>query len=308
MTEALVPYRTQSLEDTMTLGKVLAASGYFADSKEAAQAVVKVLAGSELGFGPIASMTGVNIIKGKVSLSANLIAAAIKRSGRYNYRVRKMTDTECTITFFENGEEIGVSTFTAADAKTAGLNGDNWRKFPRNMLFARAISNGAKWYCPDLSGGPLYTPDELGATVDGETGEVIDAPVAVKSQSFTVGPRLVPGANDGEQWEDAPANGAANGTAPGHDLGGDWDDERKRKAVDWAMRKHPDVFGHRRHAENALNKVMTDNPDLDNGELAQAWIDDCERRQTERDETFLSDAEMDEPTHADLDAQAAAEA
>ena len=106
----------------------------------------------------------------------------------------------------------------------------------------------------------------------------------------------------------ASTNGAPPATTPAHDMGGDWDDDRKRKAVDWAMRKHPDVFGHRRHAENALNKVMTDNPDLDNGELAQAWIDDCERRQTERDETFLSDAEMDELTHADLDAQAAAEA
>ena len=39
MTEALVPYTTRTLDDTMTLGKVLAQSGYFADSREAAQAV-----------------------------------------------------------------------------------------------------------------------------------------------------------------------------------------------------------------------------------------------------------------------------
>ena len=51
MTEALVPYETRTLADTMRLGEVLARSGYFADSREAAQAVVKVLAGSELGFG-----------------------------------------------------------------------------------------------------------------------------------------------------------------------------------------------------------------------------------------------------------------
>ena len=57
----------------------------------------------------------------------------------------------------------------------AGLDSNtNWRKYPRNMLFARAISNGARWYCPDLFGGsPVYTPDELGAEVDGETGEVL---------------------------------------------------------------------------------------------------------------------------------------
>uniref|UniRef100_A0A6M3L4C4 Uncharacterized protein n=1 Tax=viral metagenome TaxID=1070528 RepID=A0A6M3L4C4_9ZZZZ len=161
-----------NLADTMKLGQVLAESGFFSDSRGASQAIVKILAGRELGFGPVASMTGVNIIKGKVALSANLIAASIKRSGRYNYRVKQMDNDTCSVEFYEGGQAIGVSTFTMDDAKAAGLGGDNWRKFSRNMLFARAISNGAKWYCPDLSGGPLYTPDELGAQIDGESGEI----------------------------------------------------------------------------------------------------------------------------------------
>lgn len=160
--------------DVMKLGEVLARSGFFADARDAAQAVVKVLAGQELGFGPIASMTGVNIIKGRVTLSANLLAAAIKRSGKYSYRVIEHTDKVCEIEFSENGEVIGRSRFTMEDAKNAQLNGDNWKKFPANMLFARAISNGAKWHCPDIFGGPIYTPDELGAAVD-EEGDVIDA-------------------------------------------------------------------------------------------------------------------------------------
>lgn len=180
MSEALVPYQAQamSLTDTMQLGQAMAQSGYFADSKDAAQAVVKILAGRELGFGPVASMTGINVIKGKITLSANLIAASVKRSGRYNYRIITMADTGVSIDFFEGNERVGNSTFTLDDAKKAGLTGDNWKKFPRNMLFARAMSNGAKWYCPDLSGGPIYTPDELGAEIDGETGEVISPPIA----------------------------------------------------------------------------------------------------------------------------------
>ena len=176
--------QSMTLSETMELAKAMAKSGFFADSRDAAQAVVKILAGRELGFGPVASMTGVNIIKGKVSLSANLIAASIKRSGRYNYRVVQMDDNQCSIDFYENGNKIGTSTFTLDDAKRAGLGGPNWQKFPRNMLFARAISNGAKWYCPDLSGGPLYTPDELGATVDGETGEVVDVPAPAPPKTY----------------------------------------------------------------------------------------------------------------------------
>ena len=54
MTTDVTLYTARTLDDTMTLGKVLAQSGYFADSREAAQAVVKILAGQELGFGPIA--------------------------------------------------------------------------------------------------------------------------------------------------------------------------------------------------------------------------------------------------------------
>ena len=102
--------------------------------------------------------------------------------------------------FFEDGKGIGRSRFTLQDAQKAGLNGsDNWRKYPRNMLFARALSNGVKWYCPDVTGGPAYTPDELGAVVD-EDGEVIEAevverptppihqPVADQSRRIQTGP------------------------------------------------------------------------------------------------------------------------
>lgn len=160
--------------DIITLGKTLAASGYFRDARDASQAIVKVLAGQELGISPIASMTGIFIVKEKVTLSANLIAAVIKRSGKYNYRVCAMDNDACAIEFFEHGETIGLSEFSMKDAAAAGLSGGNWKSYPRNMLFARAMSNGAKWFCPDIFAGPIYTPDELGAEVDGETGEPID--------------------------------------------------------------------------------------------------------------------------------------
>jgi hypothetical protein len=172
-----------SLEDPEALGRVLAASGYFQDARDAAQAVVKVLAGAELGFGPIASMTGVYIVKGRVTLSANLMAAAIKRHPKYDYRVKDLTDTKAEVSFYERGQEIGSSEFTMDDARRAQLaNGENWKKYPRNMLLWRAMSNGAKFYCPDaFSGAPVYTPDELGADVDPETGEIIEGSFAVEA-------------------------------------------------------------------------------------------------------------------------------
>jgi hypothetical protein len=171
--------------DVMTLGEMMAKSGFFSDTREQAQAVVKILAGQEMGFGPVASMMGINIIKGKVSISGNLMAAAIKRSGRYNFRVLKIEPTVCEIAFFENGEQVGVSTFTSEDAKKAQLtsgDGGMYGKYPRNMLFNRAISNGAKWWCADIfAGHAVYTPDELGARVDDDGDMVaVDAPAPLE--------------------------------------------------------------------------------------------------------------------------------
>src|SRR5262245_2644035 len=48
--------REPGVNDTLTLAKVMADSGFFADARDAAQAVVKILAGKELGFGPVTSM------------------------------------------------------------------------------------------------------------------------------------------------------------------------------------------------------------------------------------------------------------
>jgi hypothetical protein len=151
------------------LGQVFVASGYFQDTKDAAQAIVKILAGRELGLPPIAAMTGVNIIKGKVSLSATTMAAVLKRHGNYDYRVLEHSHETCQIEFFQGKEAIGISEFTMEDARLAGLfdkKDSNYKKYPRNMLFARAMSNGIRWFCPDILGGPAYTPGELDHNAD----------------------------------------------------------------------------------------------------------------------------------------------
>ena len=168
----------RSLEDLQTLGQVFVKSGFFGDTKDAAQAMVKVMAGAELGFPPITAMTGIYIVKGRVSLSANLMAAAIKRSGKYNFRVLEIGSEICRIEFFEGGKSCGISSFTIQEAQIAELTSNaTWKKFPRNMLYARALSNGARWYCSDIFGGQVYTHDELGVPVDGETGEVVEGQV-----------------------------------------------------------------------------------------------------------------------------------
>lgn len=185
MNTALAIIRPEELDTIQRTGKLLAASSYFDGKGESAQAIAmmatKVLAGRELGIGPFASVNGIHIINGKPSIGANLLAAAVKGSERYDYRVREMSDKLCRIEFLQRAEKgwesLGVSEFSADDARRAGTK--NMDKFPRNMLFARAMSNGVRFYVPDVfNGNAVYVPEELGADVD-ENGNVVEATYTV---------------------------------------------------------------------------------------------------------------------------------
>ncbi|WP_343321390.1 hypothetical protein [Sphingobacterium multivorum] len=145
--------------EVMSVAQLFAESGMFTDAKQASQAFVKIMAGQELGIPPFAAMSGVHIIQGKPTIGAGLIASTVKGSGKYDYRVIEQSEKICSIDFYQGNEKIGNSTFTIDDAKKAQTK--NLDKFPKNMLFARAISNGVKWYCPDVFSGPVYTPEEM---------------------------------------------------------------------------------------------------------------------------------------------------
>lgn len=216
---ALAP-RTDDLANLQRLGNILAASGYFADAREMAQAAVKVMAGQELGIPPIAAMMGFSIIKGKVGMSGNLMAVQLRRHG-YDYRFKRHDNTGCVIEFLskvEGGKRtvLGESSFTEQDAKDAKVHNDMYVKFPRNMYFNRAMSNGCKWFTPEIFGGaPVYTPEELGATVDGEGHVVIDArpepppPPPPQTQQPSA-PPPPPAPNGGGKGSPAPADPQAD--------------------------------------------------------------------------------------------------
>ena len=160
--------KLNNLDDLQRVAKIFISSGFFKETQDLAQACVKIMAGAELGFSPIVSMSGIYIVKGKPALSAGLMASKISTSG-YRHEVRVLTEQACELAFFQGDRELGISTFSMADAEKAGLLSDTWRKFPRNLLFARAMSNGCRWFCPGAFGGQTpYTPEELGETVDGE--------------------------------------------------------------------------------------------------------------------------------------------
>jgi hypothetical protein len=230
--------RTDNL-DTLTVARMLAESGFFGEVRDAGKALAKILAGQELGMGPIASLMGVYYQQGKVTYSANIMAAAIQRSGIYTYRIRKHDATICDIEFFERGESVGRSSFSIDEARQASLlqsqGKGNWEKFPRNMLFARAMSNGAKWFCAGVFGGVTpYTPDELGAEVAvGEDGDMKPVQAEVVEMAPPIEP--LPASSQDRatfeaNWKKGVARAVACGIAPDDKPGPDATKAELRKA------------------------------------------------------------------------------
>jgi hypothetical protein len=167
-----------SLDDLKRFAMAAAASGFVAKGDNRDTAIAKAMMiveyGAEVGIPPMASLQGIHIIEGKPSMGAGLISSIVKGSGTHDYRIIKSSDLGCALDWYErrgsSWEKIGESAFTLEEAKRAGLAGKhNWKSYPSDMCFARALSRGSRRYCPHLFRGSVYTPDEVSA------GEVIEA-------------------------------------------------------------------------------------------------------------------------------------
>lgn len=151
-----------TLAEMRSYGEILAQSGFF-EGRNAAQCAVLVMAGQEIGVPPFAAMNGIYMIKGRPFVGAHILAAKVKASGRYDYRVKRLDETECTLVFLRaaTGEVIGESTYTFQMAVKAGIAGkDTYRQHASDMLYARAMTRGAKRYCPDVINGLDIAVDE----------------------------------------------------------------------------------------------------------------------------------------------------
>lgn len=153
------------ISDLMEYGKMFAESKVFPDVASAAQGAIKILAGRELGLSPMQAINSFYFVGGRLAMMAQAMAALIKKSGKYDYKIEDQTAESCTISFYQIIEDkkelIGTSTFDKTKAAKAGIiNKDNWKSYPENMYFVRALANGTRWFCPDAISG-FYTVEEL---------------------------------------------------------------------------------------------------------------------------------------------------
>ena len=137
----------------IAIAEAFALSGYFRGARDAAQALTKMLIGRELGLAPGSAIRAIYISEdGRVGLYAETMAALVRRHPRYDYRVPEHTNEACRVAIIDRatGEVMGEVRWTLEEARAAGLlRKANWVKYPRPMLFARALTEAVRVHAPD---------------------------------------------------------------------------------------------------------------------------------------------------------------
>lgn len=124
------------------------------------EAVALMLVAQAEGRHPGTVAAEYHIIQGRPALKADAILARFQSAGG-KVEWSEYTD-ECVAGTFSHpaGGSLKVD-WDMTRAKAAGLGGkDNWKKYPRQMLRARVISDGVRGVYPAVLQG-FYTPEEV---------------------------------------------------------------------------------------------------------------------------------------------------
>lgn len=182
--------RAEEFEFQQRRAKMYAASGLFRDKKAdpitaMAQTMVRIDLGESLGFTPAQSLQGIHVINGATAISSALRADRLARFG-YSWDIEWLNNAKgecegCRLwvklhgkpMLDRNGNQI-TEAYTKADAqrmmttiwdnkipkRVSILEKDNWQMSPRNMYFARAITNFQRFYAPHVLSAMLPSVEE----------------------------------------------------------------------------------------------------------------------------------------------------
>lgn len=171
-----------NLNQKLQMAQVLLKSGLLPNHYRTPEAVLTaILFGRELGFSPIKSLNSITVINGKPTLEAQALKSlAIAHGGKI--KTVEWTDKVCSLEC-TRGDWTDSVTYTWEDASKAGLVGkDNWRRMPKPMLYARAVSTLVRNMFADVLGG-LYSREEMQDSADAQIKE--KTPVVLAQVSST---------------------------------------------------------------------------------------------------------------------------
>jgi 5'-3' exonuclease len=145
------------------LANLLHESRMFGDYPNPQSVLAIMLRGRSLGIDSVSSLSTFYVVKGRPTMSADLMVGLVLRSGKCEYFEPVESDethaTWATKRVGSNREQVHTYTIEhAQDANIAHL--DQWKKRPEIMLNHRCSAELARKIYPDVVCG-LYTPDEI---------------------------------------------------------------------------------------------------------------------------------------------------
>jgi len=120
-----------------------------------------------MGIHPLIALDGgMYCVGGKVELTAAMMNELIRSKQHSISKDRKSNNEVCILhgRRADNGD-TWTESFSIEEAKLAGIYGTTWKKYPRDMLFARALSRLARQLFPDVIKG-CYVAGEISGAID----------------------------------------------------------------------------------------------------------------------------------------------
>ena len=161
-----------ALGSQIEYAKAMASADIIPDSYRGRPANILVAMGfgRSMGLSPAESLYRINVIKGKPTMSAELIAAQVRRSGHKLWYEKDEQNLSVTA-FIQRKDDPEHEFHVTRDKQWAhnmGLdkpdrkgNPSNYQKQPMTMLTWRATTAVAREACPEALFGVAYTPDEM---------------------------------------------------------------------------------------------------------------------------------------------------
>jgi hypothetical protein len=192
---------SKNLAGMLDLAGAFHQSGMFPNLPSKFAALASVEAGRELGIPPIMALQTIYPIKGRLTIESKGMLALFKRDGG-TCKIIKRTAEVAEIVLSKPGlGDPETFTFTIQEATKAGLAGkDNWKGYPADMLFARAVSRGIRSYDPGcilgMSSKEEVEDDDVLTSVSQLAAmpkvEVVPVPEKVKEAPKVIEAEIVP--------------------------------------------------------------------------------------------------------------------
>ena len=127
------------------------------------------------------------VMRGRMTMSADLMAAVVRRAG-HKLRVREQgLSVTATLIRRDDPDYEFTATWNEAKARQAGLWGQRgpWSLYPAQMLRSRAITEVCRQGASDALAGTIYTPEEL----DDSATPTATTPAAASECPAPAGPK-----------------------------------------------------------------------------------------------------------------------